>query len=142
MKLTRNLKVYVILNVISTALFYWITVENDIGVNKTENADGSVTFTSSMPLLWLAIFALTWFLLYKTDSVRRTRSNLGFVYHVATIAIVLVPLLAVLAVSPFISDSFDPFIFIPVSALSLSLLIHWFFTRKNLKGFEAKSVFK
>jgi|GEM_PF-1931636 len=142
MKLTQNLKIYIILNLVTTTLFYWLTVFNDVGVERTKNADGTETISTSMPLLWLLIFFVSFLLLYKTDNIRGTRSNLGFAYHVAATVIVLLPVIAMLILWPFTSYGFDPFLLLPIAALSVSLLIHWFFTRKDPKGIEGKKVFK
>jgi len=142
MKLTRNLKIFIAFNAITTGLLYWLTVLNDVGVETVKNADGTETISTSMPFVWMGILCVSWFVLYKTDSKRGSRSNLDFTYHCAMTAIVLLPFLVMLIAMPFTSNGFDPYIVIPFLALSVSLFVHWFFTRKNPKGIEAKKAFK
>lgn len=137
MKLTRNLKIYIVLSLIISGLVFWLSIINDFGIQTTNNADGTTTITSSMPLIWVGLLAVSFFVLYKSDSKRGTRANLGFAYHAATTVIVLIPIMVLLVVS-----DFDVYALIPLVALTLSLAIHWFFTRKDPKGLEGKKVFR
>ena len=143
MKLTRNLKIFILLNLVTSALLYWLSVENDIGVKTTNNSDGTVTISSWMPLLWMLIALISFFVLYKSDNQRSTRSNLGFSYHVAITGVVLLAYalghIAFLSLGDGSASIYD---LIPVGALSFILGIHCFFARKTLKGHEPKKVFK
>ncbi len=141
MKLTRNLKVYTAFIILVSTIFYVMTML-DVGTNTTENSDGTTTITSSIPLYWFATVFIAFLLFYFTDKKRDSRSNLGLAYHIVTTAVVLLPL-AIFSIYSIISKGMlDYFVLVPMGALIISLLIHWIATRRDLKGFESKKVFK
>ncbi|HMS25744.1 MAG TPA: hypothetical protein PKB15_08700 [Acidimicrobiia bacterium] len=136
MRLTRNLSIFVVLNTISTIVFI-VTLATGIGVKKI--SDDPATFETSTPFLYALFWLLSFLLLLRFDNVRHSRRNLGLQYHLAMTLI----LLAGLIFGAFASEVFrSPSAFYPIFALFASLLVHWFFTRNNLQGIEAKKVFR
>lgn len=142
MKLTRNLKLFIVFNLVITAAFYWLSVVNDVGVETVKNADGTESISTSMPFVWMLLIAIAFVVFYKTDNRRATRSDLAFKYHVSCVSVVFIPLFVTVILAPFTDIAFDAFLIVPLVALSLSLAVHWFFARKTLKGHEPKIVFK
>ena len=123
MKFTRNLKYYLAINAVCT-ITYLISNNN------------------SKPLLafYLAIWLISFTVCYFTENRNRSRINLGLQYHVFTTVIMAI------AISVSMITGMQSFNiiwnWIPIIALSVSLLIHYLFTRKTIKGIEPKSVFK
>lgn len=124
-----------------TCIFFGLTVLN-IGVQSEENVDGTTTYSSNLPILWVVSLVILFFILYKTDSKRKSRTNLGFAYHLATGAVVLVTILSLTLIGLLNSNGLDYYLLIPAIAWGISLLIHWVATRTSIKGIEGKKVFK
>ena len=134
MKLTNNLKIYIVLNVLSTLAFAYC-LANDIGIKHTEPN----TFETSLPFIYALFWLVSTLVLLKLDKPRNSRLNLGLQYHVAATVITAVALI----VSAILFEEFRNLAnLLPAPALAVSLFIHWFFTRKDPKGIEAKKVFK
>jgi hypothetical protein len=143
MKISRNLKLFTGINLISTLLFFTFLKEG-ILIQQVEGEPNA--YVTSLPVLYGVIWLLSSVFCYGTDSARKSRQNLGFSYHIASTVVVFTGMVFGFAIFGGDANSQGfrtiEFLAYPAIAMGLSLLVHWFATRKSPKGIDKKEAFK
>lgn len=140
MKLTRNLKIFIVVNTLSTILF-GIALAISLGVYQTGSEPNTFEMYTSPPLIWAFVWAfvlvISSIFLEKYDDVRKSRKNLQLYYWVV-LSVNMCVVALVLAVA-----TGEYFVALRVFGINLFVLtLNWLWTGKTLKGIEAKEAFK
>jgi len=139
MKISRNLWIFCIINLISSIIFFTY-----LG-NAVSGPDASSTTQNwTLALIAPLVYGFTWFLsaliLGYNDKVRQSRSNIGIMYHLACIVVLSVSI--IYAAILFKDLRTWQFIVLPILFNGISFLIHWLATRRYIKGISKSDAFK
>lgn len=137
MKVSKNLKWFTVINLISSILFFTF-LSKGIFVSQVEGEAN--TYVSYLPTIYGLIWFVSGLIFAGTDKARNSRFNLGLAYHLASTVVVIIAMVyAFLLFEVFRTVGFVVF---PLLAMAVSLLIHWLVTRNNPKGIDKKEAFK
>jgi predicted Na+-dependent transporter len=132
-KFTRNLKIYIVLLTAYSLVFFYLLhtfINNEQWTNILIIA---VTF-------FLGI-GVTTFLLERLESKRNVRLDLDFTYHLMSYVVI-----NIIGFGWYIlfrlSDLLHPMNAIGLGGWTLGLLIHYFSSRRSIKGMSKEEVFK
>jgi CHASE2 domain-containing sensor protein len=137
MKLSRNIKIYTVINLISSLLFFTFLAR---GVLTTRVEGEANTYVSSLPAFYAVIWFFSGLVLAGTDKARNSRYNLALAYHVASSAIIVISMIYALIMFEVFRNI--EFAVIPIFLMAISFGIHWFVVRNNPKGIDKKDAFK
>ena len=131
--ITKNLWVFMLITTIVTLIFLNL-------LYKAISAEEYNLIFIYCPIYSILLF-FSALLLGKNDSTRKQRNDLGFQYHLASYIIInLLNVLWVFTTIGFGNDEITMVLF-QLLVWAIILLIHYYFSRKTLKGYSKKSIF-
>lgn len=134
MKLTQNLKMFAVLTLIYSAIFFHVLYTNI--------ALAQWGIVSAAGVVFFVMMFLTGLLLGMKDEQAKTRINLSFAYHLVTFIVVnAVHFLWFFADWIPLRTTFFEF-GIGIAAWGLGLFVHYIFAKKSIKGYDANEVFE
>ena len=140
MKISRNLWIFCIINLMSSIVFFTY-LGNSVSV-VVESSDDSLTYSVSMlaPIVYAAVWFLSGLMLGYSDMARQSRSDLGLMYHQATLVVLSIGVVY----GAIMFDKFRTwqFLVLPVLFTAITVIIHWLVARNRIKGISKTDAFK
>ena len=139
MKISRNLWIFCIINLISSIVFFTY-LGNSVSELDASNTTQNSTLALIAPFIYGTVWFFTGLILGITDSARKTRSDLGLMYHTATIIVLFIGVIywAIM----FEKFRTWQFIILPLFFTAITIVVHWLATRNNIKGISKTDAFK
>lgn len=134
MKITKNAKVFALINSVSTLIF--LTKLNQLVTS--EDFEQITPWAISYGLLW----AISGAMLGATDTARKYRGNIDFQYLLITSVIGLITLWASKLLLPAIMPASYTKLLIASVLLMILTAIQYYFANKDPKGISKKDAFK
>jgi hypothetical protein len=131
--ITKNLWLFILITTIASLIFFYFLY------NAIDAEHYNLIFIYC-PVFSIVLF-FSGFLLGKNDSLRKTRNDLGFSYHLANY--IIVNIINAIWVFGRYGTNRQQVIMVVSQILiwGIFLLAHYYFSRKSLKGYPKKSIF-